>query len=152
MSLAPASDRQEIIDVTIAYCWALDTRDWAALSDVFTPDATAGLGGTQAGLDQIIDRVSSALRPFPATQHIVTNHAISIDDSALRESSAIREGSTATSRCYVQAVHVWESGELYTIGGRYEDRFVRSADGWRISHRDLIVQWTNPVRKQTTGS
>ena len=144
MSPAPASDRQQIIDVTIAYCWALDTRDWAALSGVFTPDATAGLGGTQAGLDEIIDRVSSALRPFAVTQHLVTNH-----DILIRDEPAIHDR-TATSRCYVQAVHAWESGELYTIGGRYEDRLLHTADGWRISHRDLIVSWTNPVQKQTT--
>jgi hypothetical protein len=28
------------------------------------------------------------------------------------------------------------------VAGRYEDRLVRTADGWRIAHRELITMWT----------
>ena len=44
MSASP-TDMQEIVDVAIRYTWALDENDWAALDDVFLPDATAVLGG-----------------------------------------------------------------------------------------------------------
>ena len=39
------SDRDDIIDLTIAYTWALDTKNIEGLRDVFLPDATADLRG-----------------------------------------------------------------------------------------------------------
>ena len=39
MSLEEISDRLEIQDLLVAYSYAIDSRDWAALDDVFTPDA-----------------------------------------------------------------------------------------------------------------
>jgi SnoaL-like domain len=34
-------------------------------------------------------------------------------------------------------------GTQYVVAGRYDDRFVRTASGWRISHRTLSVMWTS---------
>jgi hypothetical protein len=31
----------------------------------------------------------------------------------------------------------------YVIAGRYEDELVRTADGWRVSFRRLVVVWTD---------
>ena len=41
MTLSPQelSDRLEIQDLLVDYSHAIDTRDWDALDDVFTPDA-----------------------------------------------------------------------------------------------------------------
>lgn len=129
-------DRQEIIDLTIAYCWALDTRDWAALGDVFTPDATALLAtpAPLQGVDAIRERIARALTPLDDSQHLVATHQVRID------------GDTATCRCYLQAQHVRHAaaesgGANYVIGGRYEDRMVRTPDGWRIAHRELVAMW-----------
>ena len=140
MSNGNPSAEQAIIDLTVTYCWALDSKNFEALASVFAQDATTGLGGSQSGIAEIIERVSSALARFPTTQHIVTNHVIAIN------------GDAATSRCYVQVQHVWESGDLYTVGGRYEDQLSRTPAGWRITHRDLVVMWTAPQPKQTKGS
>ena len=122
-------DRQAIIDVTIAYCWALDTHDWDGLDDVFRTDATAELGRHLEGLDAIKERIRSALEPLDASQHIVATHQVRVD------------GDEATSRCYLQAQHV-VGGSTFLLGGRYEDRLVRTEDGWRIAHRELITMWT----------
>lgn len=134
-------DRAAIVQLTIDYCWALDTGAWDDLRSVFTPDVVADLGaGGQHGIDEIIDRVSSALGPLDDSQHMVTNHQVTIDGS----------GDGATGRCYVQAQHVRdeaEGGSLYTVGGRYEDRFVRTDDGWRIAERHIVVMWTNGNRQ-----
>jgi len=122
-------DRQAIIDVTVAYCWALDGHDWDALDDVFVPDATAELGRHLEGLGAIKARVREALEPLDASQHIVATHQVCVD------------GDVATSRCYLQAQHV-AGGATFLLGGRYEDRLVRTGQGWRIAHRDLITIWT----------
>ncbi len=63
-------DRTAIVDVTVAYCWALDTRDWTALDDVFLPDATAELASPLlTGVGAIRERVAAALTPLDETQH-----------------------------------------------------------------------------------
>jgi len=127
------ADRIAITDLTIAYCWALDTRDWDRLDDVFSADVTAELASPLLhGVEAIKARIKLALVPLDDSQHIVTNHQIVID------------GDTATCRCYLHAQHVRrgvEGGDNYVIGGRYEDTMVRTAEGWRIAHRRLVAMW-----------
>lgn len=129
-------DEQAIVAVALRYCRALDTNDWASLADVFLPDATAVLGGPPElnGLDEITARCSSALAPLDDSQHMVSNHEVEIDSD------------TATHRCYLQAQHIRrdaEGGPNYIVAGRYEDRMLRTGDGWRITHRTLLVMWTD---------
>lgn len=136
-------DRADIVQLTIDYCWALDTGRWDDLRHVFTADAVTDLGqGGQDGIDAIIERVSTALGPLDDSQHMVTNHQITVT------------GDQAEGRCYVQAQHIRrgaEGGELYTVGGRYEDRYRRTADGWRITERKIVSMWTDGNR-QILGS
>jgi hypothetical protein len=127
-------DRQAIIDLTAAYCWALDTRSWDDLDHVFTPSATADLGGTYTGIEAIKARVSSVLTPLDASQHTVSTHQVDID------------GERATCRCYLQAQHVdrdAEGGSTLMVGGHYRDTLVRTSAGWRITDRVLTVTWTD---------
>ena len=133
MATSPSDDRLAIIDLTIAYCWALDTRDWAALDNVFTPDAYAELGlPVSHGIDAIKDRVSSALGMLDDSQHMVTNQQVILD------------GDTATCRTYLHAQHIRRAapgGPNFIIAGRYEDSLVRTSAGWRIAQRRLVVMW-----------
>jgi ketosteroid isomerase-like protein len=132
------ADRLAIIDVTIAYTWALDTHDWDALDDVFTPDATASLLVELEDREAIKERIRRALTPLDDSQHMVSTHDVRVDRD------------TATSRCYLHAQHVRhaaEGGPNYIVAGRYEDRFTRTPDGWRIAHRTLTVMWTDGNRK-----
>src|SRR3546814_6167382 len=39
LDLQEISDRLEIQNLMVAYCYAIDNRDWDALDDVFTPEA-----------------------------------------------------------------------------------------------------------------
>ena len=127
------ADHQAIVELTALYCWALDEKAFDRLRDVFLPQATAQLGSSsQNGIEEILERVSSTLDRFIGSQHMVSTHEIEID------------GDTATCRCYLQAQHVRPEGEeppLLTVGGRYEDRLVRTPDGWRIAHRTLTSIW-----------
>jgi SnoaL-like domain len=127
------SDRQAIIDVTIDYCWTLDTKDFDHLVEIFHPGATAFLGTERPNRDSIIEKIRGSLLPLDATQHLVANHQVRVD------------GDTASCRCYLQAQHVrtaTEGGVNYIIGGRYEDDLVRTPQGWRIMRRVLHRDWT----------
>jgi SnoaL-like domain len=112
-------DEKAIVDVTIAYCWAIDNHQWDILrNDVFLPDATAGLGSELTGVESIVSRINAALGKLDASQHMVSNHQISID------------GDTATCRCYLQAQHIRKAadgGPNYIVAGIYADRFVRTS-------------------------
>ncbi len=128
------ADRLAIVDLTIAYSYALDERRFDALDDVFVPAATAELGRWLEGRDAIKARIRDALSPLDASQHLVATHQVEVD------------GDVARGRCYLQAQHVRTSargGPLFMVGGRYDDRYARTPDGWRIAHRALVVLWTD---------
>lgn len=126
-------DVQDVIDVTAAYCWAIDGHEWDRLDEVFTPDAEADLGRPLSGLAAIKERIRGALEPLQASQHLIGTHQVRVD------------GDRATSRCYLHAQHVRQiDGEerQYIVAGRYEDELVRTPAGWRITHRVLTKMWT----------
>ncbi|MEM7287036.1 MAG: nuclear transport factor 2 family protein [Actinomycetota bacterium] len=128
-------DTQEIVDLTIAYGWILDHGPRSDLDQVFTPDAVAIYGGQRFdGLPAIIEKVEASLGHLTVSQHIVANQQVAID------------GDTATCRCYLHAQHTkrgTEGGDNYIVAGRYIDDLVRTAEGWRITHRILDVDWTD---------
>jgi len=133
------NDHQAIVDLTIAYAWALDTKQVEQLRDIFTPDATASLRGVDCeGVDAIINRIGGSVTRLDATQHVISNHQVTID------------GDQATCRCQLQSQHVKhgvEGGDTFLIGGYYEDRLARTSDRWRITHRVMAQTWTtgNPA-------
>lgn len=140
-------DERDIVQIALLYCRALDTRDWSLLDAVFQPDATASLGTAtvQDGRSAIVDRCRGALELLEVSQHIVSNHEVVLD------------GDEATHRCYLHAQHVMKPEPLaephkFVVAGRYEDRLVRTAEGWRITHRDLIPMWTDGDPSITRGA
>ena len=80
-----------------------------------------------------------ALESWPVNLHIVTNLVIEI------------EGDTARSRCYFHAPMgrnlAGDEQLIITNAGRYEDKLVRTTDGWRIVERvchQTIMQGSLP--------
>ncbi|MGI9603682.1 MAG: nuclear transport factor 2 family protein [Acidimicrobiales bacterium] len=132
-------DERALIALTTDYCWALDQRRYEELDQIFTVDATCDYGFVQvAGLDDIKALVAASLGPLDISQHLVSSPQIRID------------GDIAELRCNLQAQHTKrgaEGGDNYLIGGYYEDTAVRTGDGWRISHRTLVMTWNEGNRK-----
>jgi hypothetical protein len=129
-----AEDERAVVALTVAYAWAIDTKRFEDLRDVFAPSATADLVRDCPTVDDIVAWVSAVLQPLDASQHLVTNHQVSVD------------GERAACRCQVQAQHVRrgaEGGSTYVVGGHYEDDVVRTPEGWRLAHRRLVVTWTS---------
>jgi hypothetical protein len=128
-------DEHAVIKLATRYCWALDSHNFDDLRNVFTPDVFAILGGTECrGIEAVIDRVSSALTRLDASQHLVGSHFVDLD------------GDEATHKCYLHAQHVLngtEGGDQWIVAGMYVDHAVRTADGWRINHRELSRIWTS---------
>ena len=129
----------EIVSLTVKYCWALDERDWDSLSEVLSPDAFAKYGVTEhKGIDSIIEKCQKALLPLDFSHHMVTNHVVEL------------EGDEATCKCYFQAQHVRNStpgGVNFIIAGKYEDELTRINGEWKISSRVLTKIWTEGNEK-----
>lgn len=125
------ADREAVVELARTYCSVVDAGAFGQLREVFLTDATAELGGSgQHGVDEIIERLEVALGRFESWEHTIGDHEVAI------------EGDRATARCELRAVHVPPPGgdvATDTVVGFYEDSLVRTAQGWRIAHRRLVV-------------
>src|SRR6185312_14609242 len=90
-------DRAEISDVQLRYATGVDMRDWASYRSCFTDeidtDFTSAMGGEPRRLkaDQWVEYARRTISGLKATQHMITNHVITL------------EGDEATCVSYVQA-------------------------------------------------
>jgi 3-phenylpropionate/cinnamic acid dioxygenase small subunit len=137
--LTDLQDKQEITEICYRYGLVLDSRDWSSLSTVFTSDAEAYYLDMAPciGYQAIEDTCSSALGALDRSQHLIGNVVVSLTGD---------DPDTAECICYLQAQHVktgTDGGDNFIIAGRYLDRLVRTADGWRIKERRLEGMWTD---------
>ena len=127
-------EKQKIVDLTIAYTWIIDHGPRERLREIFTENAVFIIDTRHLnGIDEIRGKIERTLGGLSSSQHIVSNHQVSID------------GDTATSRCYLHAQHTLtgtEGGDNYVMAGRYIDKLVRVDSEWRITERQLMLDWT----------
>ena len=131
------ADRAEIHDVIVRYGWAIDTKDWALPDTCFTDDAevdySSNPGGKQGPYTQIRSWLEKMISAFPVTQHLMSNIEVTLDgDRATARTMVVNPQGAAT-----------REGPLhfFYVGGRYDDRLVRTADGWRIAERVETTLW-----------
>jgi 3-phenylpropionate/cinnamic acid dioxygenase small subunit len=131
-------DRTAISDVQLRYATGVDTRDWPLFRSCFTDeietDVSSAVGSPPQRIkaDDWVARVRRIINGMKATQHMITNHVITLN------------GDEATCVAYVQARHHLPnetSGSDQVMYGYYTNRFVRTADGWKIRARKLTVLW-----------
>ena len=128
LTLEQMSDRLEIQQLIVAYSTAIDQRRFDDLDRVFTPDAYidySAMGGIVGAYPDVKAWLKEHLPNFPAYMHMLGNFDIRID------------GDAAESRtmCFNPMVMGGEANQIYFCGLWYEDEFVRTADGWRMSRR-----------------
>jgi hypothetical protein len=128
-------DRMEISNTVIRYATAVDTRDWNLYRSCFTDEIELDFPGWAVGThkaDEWVEMVRQMLGGFTATQHLSSNHAITLS------------GDEATCVSYMQGQHYLpnDTGDsALTIGGYYTNDLVRTKDGWKISACRLTVTW-----------
>lgn len=123
-------DYIEIRQLAIRYAYGLDTAadNGYMYADVFTPDGE--FIGRQVPFTkgrEALARVARSVRKANQmyVRHFITNHEIHPSP----------EG--AVGKVYLMVVDVEEGqpSSIY-IGGRYEDVYVKTPEGWRIKRRD----------------
>ena len=128
LSLEEISDRFEIQQLLIDYSTAIDTRRFDDLDRVFTHDAYIdyrAMGGIDGRFPEVKAWLAQVLPNFPAYAHMLGNFDVRID------------GDTASSRtiCFNPMVLGGEQNQILYCGLWYEDEFIRTAEGWRMSRR-----------------
>ena len=128
--LQQLADRLEIGELMARYADIVDRRTWPKMTRVFALEATIDFrpsGGPSGPYREMLAWLDRALDSWPMHLHMITNLIIDLD------------GDRATSSCYFHAAIGRESheGGQYTVtpSGRYLDRLIRTANGWRIVER-----------------
>ena len=124
------NDALEIANLKARYCAAGDSAPHdlegsaVGLAACFVPDATADYGFIQFdNPEKLIEFMGSAVGGGSQWMiHMLGSPNIEVD------------GDTATGDWTIAVHSKTRAGEQMLIVGRYADRFVRTADGWRISH------------------
>jgi hypothetical protein len=130
-------DHLEIQQLATRYAIALDTRgnDGNALADLFATDGELiGLRGSAKGRADLaalaLRGIMSVERPVVNVSHFSMNHVTQPGAGG------------ATGKEYVVLVHFGPDdrpgGEFSSIGGHYEDAYVKTPAGWRFKRREYI--------------
>ncbi len=129
MTIQEISDRFEIMDLLTAYCTAIDSKDIHALDHIFTSDAKidySSAGGPRADLKTIKQFLLDHLGDLPK-QHMISNFQIKL------------HGDSADVRCLchnpLERVNQENVREGAFWGLWYNDKLIRTANGWRIKEK-----------------
>lgn len=130
LSLQEISDRLEIQQLLVDYSTAIDQRRFDDLDAVFTPDAYIdyrAMGGIDGRFPEVKAWLAQVLSNFPAYSHMLGNLSITFSPA----------GDTASSRviCFNPMVLDAQSKQVLFCGLWYDDEFVRTAEGWRLTRR-----------------
>lgn len=125
------ADRRAVEDVLATYCVCLDEYDIDGVAATFTEDCVTdygpGKGGTVQGRTALRDRIARSQAAFARTHHQLGQILVTVD------------GDGAEALSYVTAWHERHDGSRDTLRLRYVDRLARTADGWRIARREIVV-------------
>jgi hypothetical protein len=127
-------DRSEIVALFNRYAQAIDQRDEALYRGCFCDRVDILTPGTQmddGDADEWSALAVRAVGVFQVTQHVITNHQITLT------------GDDASCVAYLRAQH-WNPDGSLMVGGTYSTKLRRSDDGWKIARFEMTVSWTQP--------
>jgi hypothetical protein len=129
--LGGMSDISEIEQLKYRYVRLLDTKQWDEFATCFSDDATAdyaGLSFTSPG--DLVDYMRTNLPDTIITMHHLHHPEITVD------------GDQATGRWYLYDKVFAPAFEFALEGAAfYQDRYVRTPQGWRIAHTGYERTW-----------
>ncbi len=147
--------RRDIYAVLTRYCRALDRADLALMETVYWPDGRDIHGIYSGNAAEFVPFIIREIRNFFVMgTHCLLNVSIEIaDDRASSESylySACRvRRNMVTGILGERYAHLCAGlgldpeHEHFVMAGRYLDRFERRAGEWRISQRQVVMDWND---------
>jgi SnoaL-like protein len=141
-SASDAEDRFLIMELMDRYGFVHDFGTPEEYAALFTADGT--IGTRTRGRDALIAQARSDHERYSAPpgpdgkassimRHIISNRVVKLTGA-----------DTAEGSCYViTLINDKTEGPLVMSMSRYEDRYARTRDGWRIAHRDIVLETGN---------
>jgi SnoaL-like domain len=114
-------DRQELRDLTLRYCRAIDDSDWDALRALYGP-----------GGDETVDQLRAIRSTYGRTIHTAHGQLVEFTDD-----------DHATGMVPAHA-ELDIGGETVICAMRYYDDYVREAGGWRFARRQIKFAYALP--------
>ena len=129
-------DRQDIADLLVRYASAIDRRDWQLLRSCFTDNCTVDYQDVAVWhtADELTEYMRDVHAPCSGVLHRITNQSISQNV----------DGSVAA-RSYVDALVLFSADTGFHMAGFYDDRIMRTDDGWKIAERRYSRVLQEPV-------
>ncbi|MGH4020810.1 MAG: nuclear transport factor 2 family protein [Pseudonocardiaceae bacterium] len=133
-------DQLDVMDVCTRMAWYTDRRQWDRLAEVFTDevavDYTSLAGGAPGSVsrDELVGSWRELLGGMTATQHLVSNHLVTVD------------GDAAECTAQFQATHIAEvphGEDRWILGGHYRYALTRATQGWQIRSLTMTVAWSS---------
>ena len=135
LSIGDISDRIAIQDLLLAYCDAIDRKNFDALDDIFTADADIDYteaGGAKGKFPEIKLYLERALEKFPSMQHMIGMPQLTISG----------DQAEARTMCFnPMVVDVDGQTQVFFVGLWYCDTLIRIHEGWRINSRREEVSY-----------
>jgi hypothetical protein len=133
LDAAVAPDLAAACQLARVYALGIDQRDQGLVRSVFAPDAVVdGMAGTSP-IDDYLPALFEGVARYAATMHNITNQYGVID------------GDVGLVWSYGHCLHIeHESSDRpdLHVGVQYRDKVRRARDGWVISARRTVPQWT----------
>jgi len=133
------ADVEAITRLKYRYLRLLDTKQWDEFATCFAPEATADYGGLAFdGPAALVDYMRDNVGEGVITMHQAHHPEIDLDPE---------DPDRATGTWYLHDKVIVDAFRFALEGGAiYEDRYVRTADGWRIAHtgytRTFELTWS----------
>jgi len=122
-------DVEAIKQLKARYFRTMDTKDWAAMRQVFTDDVlvdtTASGGGIVTGADAFVSFLEATLDGAVTVHH---GHMPEIE---------VTSPTTARGVWALQDVIIWPDGTRLHGYGHYHETYARAGDEWRIASSTL---------------
>jgi len=140
-SMSEYEHHRHIRDLALRYALCIDKGDPDGFIALFADGAEIRIYlmdraeplAVVRGAAEFADLVNTIHTSYHATMHIVTNHLVSVD------------ADDATGTAYCLAHHYYRAedrSESEVLPVRYNDRYVRGADGWQFLSREIHRLWT----------
>jgi hypothetical protein len=132
------SDRLELEELLVRYCYAVDDRNWVEYREVFTPDAVLDdtvTGGVRSGVEDHVLYLKRALSHILISQHDISTVLVDLEDTQAR----IR------AHCSCPMLVDLGSGktQVFFQGLQYRLRAVRTERGWKFKELTEERYWNH---------
>lgn len=129
------ADQQAILQLLYSHSRGLDRLDATLIASAYWPDAEVDYGAYKGPAQDFAQLVVPALESqYELTQHSVSNSLIAL------------EGDQAKVESYVIAGHLLhDAKEEVLFSGRYLDRVSKRDQQWKISHRQVVMEWSRRI-------